>query len=219
MELTIVIGGEAGQGLNTVDYLLGKTLFRMGYHLFTTQDYMSRIRGGHNFVTIRFGTEPVKAVRDEIDILIALNQETIDLHKDRLVAGGLILYDGEAEVGDKELLQIEAKAIARNINPRGVNTVFVGAVLKLLSLDYQETVKVIREYFPREEIQEDNIKLLQEGYNRVSSRLKLEKGQASGEQIYINGNSAPGHGSSCWCKVLCCLSHVSCYRYHELSGR
>src|SRR5690606_40928551 len=66
---------------------------------------------------------------------------SISLHKDRVVPGGLILYDGEAETGGKELLQIKAKEIARDINPRGVNTVFVGAVLKLLSLDCAEGEK------------------------------------------------------------------------------
>lgn len=196
MELTIVIGGAAGQGLNTVDYLLGKTLFRMGYNIFTAQDYMSRIRGGHNFVTIRFGTVPVESVSDEIDILIALNEETISLHKDRVVPGGLILYDGEAETGGKELLQIKAKEIVRDINPRGVNTVFVGAVLKLLSLDCAEGEKVIREYFSREDIQEDNIKLLQAGYNLVDSRIKLEKASRAGDQIYINGNDALAMGAA-----------------------
>ena len=197
MELTIVIGGAAGQGLNTVDYLLGKTLFRMGYNIFTAQDYMSRIRGGHNFVTIRFGTVPVESVSDEIDILIALNEETISLHKDRVVPGGLILYDGEAETGGKELLQIKAKEIARDINPRGVNTVFVGAVLKLLSpWIVLRGEKVIREYFSREDIQEDNIKLLQAGYNLVDSRIKLEKASRAGDQIYINGNDALAMGAA-----------------------
>ncbi len=109
MELTIVIGGAAGQGLNTVDYLLGKTLFRMGYNIFTAQDYMSRIRGGHNFVTIRFGTVPVESVSDEIDILIALNEETISLHKDRVVPGGLILYDGKQRQGVKNCSRLRPK--------------------------------------------------------------------------------------------------------------
>ena len=57
MDLTIVISGEAGQGLETTSFILGKSLFRMGYNVFTSKDYMSRIRGGLNFSTIRFSTE------------------------------------------------------------------------------------------------------------------------------------------------------------------
>src|SRR5690554_8176042 len=106
MSLTIVIGGEAGQGLKTVDIILGKTFFRMGYHVYSSKDYMSRIRGGHNFITIRFGPKPVQAISDQIDILVALNEETVELHKDKVVDSGLIFFDGEKEVEGKKLINL-----------------------------------------------------------------------------------------------------------------
>lgn len=63
MKLTIVISGEAGQGLETISSILGGgTLFRMGYNVFSTKDYMSRVRRGLNYSTIRFGTEVLNAI-------------------------------------------------------------------------------------------------------------------------------------------------------------
>lgn len=196
MDYTIVIGGEAGQGLKTVDFILGKTLFRKGYNVYTAKDYMSRIRGGHNFITTRISTESVKAVNDEIDILIALNEETVELHKDRVVDDGLIIFDGEKDVSGKKTINLNAKEIAESINPRGVNTVFVGAVLKLMSLDTAEAENVIREYFDKQDIQEDNIKLLEKGYNSVNSVLKLKEGGPLGDQIYLDGNNALAMGAA-----------------------
>ena len=196
MDLTIVVGGEAGQGLKTVDIILGKTLFRMGYNVYSSKDYMSRIRGGQNFITSRIGTEPVTAISDEIDILIALNEETVDLHKDSVVEDGLILFDGEKELKDKKVINLNAKEIAKSINSRGVNTVFVGAVLKLMSLGTEEAEKVLGEYFDDQKIQEDNIKLLQEGFKSVESVLELEEGSNPGDQIYLDGNNALAMGAA-----------------------
>ena len=50
MDYNILIGGEAGQGLNTIASLLEKILLRSGYNVYSTKDYMSRIRGGHNLI-------------------------------------------------------------------------------------------------------------------------------------------------------------------------
>ncbi|MFW5971882.1 MAG: 2-oxoacid:acceptor oxidoreductase subunit alpha [Bacillota bacterium] len=198
MDLTIVIGGEAGQGLKTIDFILGKTLFRMGYNVFTSKDVMSRIRGGHNFITTRIGSESVNGITEKIDILIALNEDTVDIHKDKVVDGGLILFDGEKEVeGEgKEVININAQEIAKEINSRGANTVFIGAALKLMGLDTDAAEEVIAEYFASEDIQEDNVQLLQEGFDSVDSRIELEEGKDLGDQIYLDGNNALAMGAA-----------------------
>ncbi len=80
MDFNLLIGGAAGQGMETFSATLSKILQKRGYHLFTLQDYMSRVRGGHNFFQIRFSENLVKTHRDDLDGIIALNSETIDLH-------------------------------------------------------------------------------------------------------------------------------------------
>ena len=75
--MNILIGGEAGQGLVTVGQILTKSLVRSGYSICVTQDYQSRIRGGHNTFAIRVGTDEVQAPQEAIDLLAALNGETL----------------------------------------------------------------------------------------------------------------------------------------------
>ena len=93
MDYTIKIGGEAGQGIQTIGDTLARVFSRTGYHVFTHQDYESRIRGGHNFFQIRFSDKPVMSSRKKIDILVALDKESIPLHEKELSESGQIIYD------------------------------------------------------------------------------------------------------------------------------
>ena len=91
--VNIVIGGEAGQGLITIGQLLTKSLVRSGYRVVVTQDYQSRIRGGHNTFRIRTSPEAVAAPQESIDLLVALDPATVDLHRPDLSPRGIILID------------------------------------------------------------------------------------------------------------------------------
>ena len=80
VDMNFMVGGEAGQGVQLVGFLLAKALARGGYHVFADQDYESRIRGGHNFFRVRVKDSRVGAIAESVDMLIALNKESIDLH-------------------------------------------------------------------------------------------------------------------------------------------
>ena len=95
LNINVMIGGEAGQGVQSVGFLLAKAFVRGGYHIFADQDYESRVRGGHNFYRVRVSDSQVGAISEEVDILIALNRESIELHRGELVKGGVIIFDGE----------------------------------------------------------------------------------------------------------------------------
>ncbi len=96
IDLNLMVGGEAGQGIQTIGFVLGKTMARGGLHVFADQDYESRIRGGHNFFRVRVKDEEVKAQTEKLDILIALNKETVDRHRGELKENGIIILDGQA---------------------------------------------------------------------------------------------------------------------------
>ena len=92
--VSLLIGGEAGQGITRSGSLLGKAFMRGGFHIFGVNDYPSLIRGGHNFYVLRASDERVHSQADSVDMLLALNKETIlivageasgDLHGARLV--------------------------------------------------------------------------------------------------------------------------------------
>jgi 2-oxoglutarate/2-oxoacid ferredoxin oxidoreductase subunit alpha len=127
-DIQLLIGGEAGQGLVTIGQLLGKALVRSGQEIFTSQSYHSRIRGGHNTFAIRMGTGPFFASRDSIDILVALNAETVELHRGQLTEGALLFADADfaperpgtiavpfAELGPEKLWNTAALALLGQI--------------------------------------------------------------------------------------------------------
>src|SRR4030042_3698770 len=93
IDMNIVIGGAAGQGVHTITGLLAKILVRQGCRGLFVQDYQSRIRGGHLFNRIRVSDQPLVSSRDGIDLLVALNQETILRHRDELSPEGVIISE------------------------------------------------------------------------------------------------------------------------------
>ncbi len=95
LDYTLRVGGEAGQGLATVGGALAQVFSKIGYHVFTHQDYMSRVRGGHNFYQIRFSDKEISASREMVDILLALDLNTIEIHRKSVRKEGFILYDSE----------------------------------------------------------------------------------------------------------------------------
>lgn len=212
MKLNLLIGGEAGQGLKTISGILGKSLFRMGYNVFTTKDYMSRVRGGHNFTKVRFGDEEVYGPEDDLDIIVALNEETITEHSDKLKKDGIILYEEKLKDLDN-IKTIDAKKIAKEINPKAVNTVYVGAVFKILGLELNECKRVIKEKFKEEKVREDNLLLLKKGYEKFENTFSFPAVEKNSEDIYIDGNQAVGLGA-----VTAGVSFYSAYPMSPSTG-
>jgi 2-oxoglutarate ferredoxin oxidoreductase subunit alpha len=170
MDYSIKIGGEAGQGIQTIGDTLSKVFSRAGYNVFTHQDYESRIRGGHNFFQIRFSDKPVMASRDRIDIIVALNKESISLHEKELSENGLIIYDSSAlkEKHEKPyFLDIPFIDMAQQHgNKIMANTVATGAVLGMLRLDLDIMNNIIHDTFKKkgEDLVQANIMAAKAGH-------------------------------------------------------
>ena len=142
--LNVLIGGEAGQGLQTVGDIFAKTLVRAGYSIFVSQEYESRVRGGHNTFTVRFGPEKVIAAQETIDLIVALNSETVDLHRDDLKPGGLIVADKDFNASGDEVLQAPFKDLTE---ARFTNVVALGVTAALLGLDKDLVMKTMNDTF------------------------------------------------------------------------
>ena len=122
-EYTIRIGGAAGQGMQFIGGLLARCFSDAGYYTFTHQDYMSRIKGGHNFYQIRIASNPISSSRNTFDILLALNRETIEIHARERNRSGLILYDPETikhDYSQAEFIQVPFTDIIQRLNLDGV---------------------------------------------------------------------------------------------------
>jgi 2-oxoglutarate ferredoxin oxidoreductase subunit alpha len=92
----VSIGGAAGQGVATPGNIFARVFARRGLHLNAYNAYQSIIRGGHTFLTIRTGPERVTSFGDKIDLLIPLNQDTMDRHLGLLGPGAAVVYNGES---------------------------------------------------------------------------------------------------------------------------
>jgi 2-oxoglutarate ferredoxin oxidoreductase subunit alpha len=92
-DLNILIGGAAGQGVHAITGPLAKALVRHGCQVHVSQSYQSRIRGGHLFNVIRVSDQPILSPREGVDILVALNQETVSLHQQEVSSAGIIIFD------------------------------------------------------------------------------------------------------------------------------
>lgn len=99
-DFSILIGGQAGDGIRQAGSLIARLLSRLGYHIYFWDDYPSLIRGGHNFSLIRACERRIETYRDEVDMLVCLNEDTAGKHKHRLKPGGLLMYDSDAFEGD-----------------------------------------------------------------------------------------------------------------------
>ncbi len=148
MDYTIKIGGEAGQGIQTIGDVLGRVFARCGYHVFTNQDYESRIRGGHNFYQIRLSDLPVRAPKKRLDILIAFDTESIASHQPEMCEEGIIIYDSELlkkTFDGPEFFDIPFLKLATDTGASKIvaNTVATGAVLGMLGFPLQSLFDIM----------------------------------------------------------------------------
>lgn len=194
MKYNILIGGAAGQGMDTLSTLLERILKRKGYFMHSSKDYMSRVRGGHNFIQIRFGTEPVYSHWPVLDLVIALDKNTVDMHIDRLGEAGVILCDEAVEVKDSRVRHIPTARIAQEVNnSKASGSALIGAAIKVLG----ESIDIVEEVFNQKlegENAGSNFLALVKGYEAVESIYTIPKPPAD-SSILINGNSAVALGA------------------------
>jgi len=147
--MNIVVGGAAGQGMETIGHLLGRTLSREGYGVLLTKDYMSRVRGGHNFTVLQVAREAPWSAVSNADILVALNEETYFLHRDSLAENSRVVHDPglfALPSAEKRSIPVNLQSLAREAGGTIMsNTVACGAVLALLGLGTEIMESLLKE--------------------------------------------------------------------------
>lgn len=205
MDYSIKIGGEAGQGIQTVGDTLSHIFARAGYYVFTHQDYESRIRGGHNFYQIRISDSPVTASKNRIHILVAFDQESITQHEEELSSDGQVLYDSsllkqpfdKPNFLDVPMLEL---ALTHGGSKIMANTVAVGAVIGMLGMHPEIMYELIKKTFKKkgEEIIQANLRSAEAGYKFAKEKCLTCSFMVSGfesPKMLITGNEAIGAGA------------------------
>lgn len=190
----LLIGGAAGQGVETLAALLEKLLKRHGFEIFTIKDYMSRVRGGHNFVQIRFDADPLFSHDTEIDAIIALDSITVKEHRAGLKKNGYIIVDSGEEIEDDNAILVDLKNIAKKIgNPRVFTTVAAGVFTAMHGLDEKLLFELLEDAFTGD-ILEKNIQAAKEGFG-ISKETKPLKYPGKRKKMLITGNEAVALGA------------------------
>jgi 2-oxoglutarate ferredoxin oxidoreductase subunit alpha len=192
-EISILIGGKAGDGIRQAGHVIAQLLNRIGYRIFFYDDYPSLIRGGHNFSIIRASEKRVLAHKDTIDIIVALNQDTVEKHKHRLNTGGIILYDSKK--ADAQGLGIDFLNVVKEFNgiPIMRNTAAIGALARMLNLEWSVLESVIKRFL--EKNVDLNLKIARNAYDQVETPLKSLPKLNQKSLPLVTGNEAISLGA------------------------
>jgi 2-oxoglutarate/2-oxoacid ferredoxin oxidoreductase subunit alpha len=204
--ITWRIGGEAGYGILTSGNIFSRSFSKKGYFVIDNIEYPSLIRGGHNTFSSRISCEPIYSVNHDINILAALNHETIGLHQEEVAYGGHIIYEGETGKQEKSNnIRKDIKYIPvpfrRIISEQGlpqvtINNIAIGASMALMSHDLQAVRDAITEAFREKEakVTISNLKALELGYKYVREKLGIKAYELEivkpAPRLLLTGNDA-----------------------------
>ena len=199
-DLVIKIGGAAGQGLQRAALLLGRTFVRGGYHVFAIQDSMSRIRGGHNFVQLRVSDQPVGAMTGTVDLLVALDQETVQVNGKDLREGGIALLDAGTfglEQAPLGWTDVPLKALAMELGGKPVytNSAALGYLLGLIGFGMDLLAQAFAEAFQKGDLAAKNTAVARAGYElaqsaRSGAGVPQLKPLEAPPRLFLTGNDA-----------------------------
>lgn len=171
VDLSIKIGGEAGQGIQSVGNLLAQVCRESGFYIMAINDFESRIRGGHSFFQLRISDRPIYAPGNRLDLIIGLNPETFDLHRHELNENGLAVIEGESNRRDKKRIEVPFGKLAKQFGQTiYANTIAAAACLSLLGASFNAVETILRRQFQEKpsSVIENNIKAAEYGYEAVA---------------------------------------------------
>ena len=207
-DLVMRLGGESGEGIVTLGEILARIAARAGFEIYTFRTYPAEIRGGHVLYQMRVSTRPLTSQGDRLDVLVALNQEAYDLHREELHAGSVLIHDSSvqpAEGANHTTYPLPLSDLAQAISfSRGRNIIAAGAVARLLGLSAEHGRQVVeRQLGRRAGLLEQNLQALEAGYRYAAERFpsdgrmalpRVEETQRR-ERLVLSGNQALALGA------------------------
>lgn len=205
-DVSIVLCGEAGQGIQTVEAILVQAVKLGGYNVFSSKEYMSRVRGGENSTQIRVSSKRIHAYVDRIDILVAISKGAINHLKERISENTIIIGDEETlkDVVRPDVIKIPFLKIAKSIGgPIYANIIAAGALSRMLNIDKEIFDECITAMFLRkgEKILKGDLEAGAEGYrigdNLLKSgkfKIKIQKDPEIRNELLLNGIDVFGYG-------------------------
>jgi 2-oxoglutarate/2-oxoacid ferredoxin oxidoreductase subunit alpha len=208
-QLSWKVGGQQGEGIESTGEIFAIALNRLGYYLYGYRHFSSRIKGGHTNNKIRVSTTQVRSISDDLDILVAFDQETIDLNYKELHGNGVILADSKFKPVKPEDTQAAMYAvpfteIATELGTSLMkNMVAIGATSAVLDLDIHVFKEVVQEIFGKkgEQVVAKNMEAIKTGFDYMKEQLgegaqvmDLEKADGK-KRMFMIGNDAIALGA------------------------
>jgi 2-oxoglutarate ferredoxin oxidoreductase subunit alpha len=203
----IGIGGAAGQGVATPGDIFAKIFSRRGLSLNAYNAYQSIIRGGHTFLTIRTGTDKVTNMGDRIDMLIPLNQDSMDRHLKLLRSGAACIYNADtikpgSAADGVQLCPLPVSELADiTRNKVAQNTLAIGAGLHMMGVGFQALESVLGEQFKKkgETVVAENVAIARAGYDYAASHFTAFRNpvpKTENRYAILSGNVAMAMGGA-----------------------
>lgn len=177
---SVGIGGAAGQGVATPGDIFAKIFSRRGLHLNAYNAYQSIIRGGHTFLTVRTGPDRIATTDGKLDLLIPLNQDTMDRHLGLLRAGAACLFNADTikpgtPADGVQMCPIPVSKLADiSKNKVAQNTLAIGAGLSMMGVGFAALEEVLNEQFRKkgQAVIDENVSIARAGYDYASQNFK-----------------------------------------------
>ena len=178
-DFALAIGGEAGQGIATPGDILARIIVRRGLHLSTYNAYQSIVRGGHIFLTMRISDAEVENHGDKLDLLLCLNQDTMDRHQRLMGPGSRIVYNSDSVTpgshdNGADLCGLPVGELTESRNRLVQNTVGMGAIASLMGIDFSVLEESLTLRFQRrgQEMVDENVRVARAGYDYSEEHFK-----------------------------------------------
>ncbi len=191
-EFSILIGGQAGFGIDKSAGIIGRLLNRIGYRIFIYRDYPSLIRGGHTFSIIRISKNRIACPPEKIDLIVALNQETLSLHRDKIKEKCFFIFDSDQLKSPAESGCGIGIPLAKFLKEEGAaeimrNSCIIGALVKAIGLEFGLLEDILKKEFIKDF--ELNIKVARRGFDAAKELIKIEPLQQESLPL-LSGNQA-----------------------------
>jgi 2-oxoglutarate ferredoxin oxidoreductase subunit alpha len=179
-DFAFAIGGAAGQGIATPGDILARIFVRRGLHLYTYNAYQSIIRGGHIFLAVRVSDQQVGNHGDKFDLLLCLNQDTMNRHLPLMGPGSRVLFNsddvqpGEAAEG-VQLCPLPVSELTGNSrNKLVLNTVALGAMMHLFGMNFKLLEDALTLQFRKkgQAVIDENVSTARAGYDYAKARFE-----------------------------------------------
>ena len=207
-DFVIAVGGAPGQGIDTVGKSMSQICARHGLHVYTYSAYQSLIRGGHTFLTVRISSEPVANHGDKIDMIIAMDRNSLETHLQNVAPGGALIYNSDDVKAapardDIQLCPISYKELSNNTDriKLMLNICMFGVALKMIGGDLQVLEDILNLTFGRkgQEVVDANVGVARAGYNYAAEHFTAFEMQIEKQEpklAFVDGNAAMAMGGA-----------------------